>query len=181
MLTLAKWSVNDYHRMIETGILSHRQVELLAGEIVEMASEGPLHRYTVTEAVKYLRSRLGDLAEIQEAHPITLSDSEPEPDLAIVHPPNARYKTRHPGAEEIFWLIEIADSTLDKDLGSKQKIYAQANIPEYWVMNVQQQQIIVLRDPQADTYQSQQRYTHGTIAAIAFPAIELSVDALLAR
>ncbi len=118
---------------------------------------------------------------MREAHPITLSDSEPEPDLAIVHPPNARYKTCHPRAEDIFWLIEIADSTLDKDLGSKQKIYAQANIPEYWVMNVQQHQIIVLRDPQADTYQIQQRYTHGTIAAIAFPAIELSVDPLLAR
>jgi Uma2 family endonuclease len=181
MLTLAKWSVHDYHCMIEAGILSDRQVELLAGEIIEMAPEGPLHTYIVTENVKYLRSLLGNLAEVREAHPITLSDSEPEPDLAIVHPLNSLYKTRHPYPEEIYWLIEIADTTLSKDLERKQRIYAQANIQEYWVINVQNQQITVFRDPKDNSYQMQQIYTQGTIFPLAFPLIEVSVKAMLAN
>ena len=115
MITLAKWSVDDYHAMITAGILSDRSVELLAGEIIEMSPEGPLHCYTLTEGVKYLRSILEDKAEVQEAHPITLSDSEPEPDITIIKSPNSRYPTRHPYPEDIYWLIEIANTTLTRD------------------------------------------------------------------
>ena len=86
-----------------------------AGEIIEMSPEGPLHCYTLTEGVKYLRSILEDKAEVQEAHPITLSDSEPEPDITIIKSPNSRYPTRHPYPEDIYWLIEIANTTLTRD------------------------------------------------------------------
>ncbi|MGH2412945.1 MAG: Uma2 family endonuclease, partial [Microcystaceae cyanobacterium] len=84
MQTLAKWTVEDYHRMIEAGVLADRRVELIAGEIVEMAPEGPLHKYVTDTSAEYLRSLLQGKAKIYEAHPITLPDSEPEPDIAVV-------------------------------------------------------------------------------------------------
>ncbi len=82
-IALARWSVEDYHRMIAAGILGDRQVELLAGDIVEISPEGPLHASRIRKVANYLRSLLNGLALVSEAHPITLSDSEPEPDVAI--------------------------------------------------------------------------------------------------
>ena len=179
MITLAKWSVDDYHAMITAGILSDRSVELLAGEIIEMSPEGPLHRYTLTEGVKYLRSVLEDKAEVQEAHPITLSDSEPEPDITIIKSPNSRYKTRHPYPEDIYWLIEIANTTLTRDLTLKQRIYAKNNIREYWVVDLVKKEITVFTQPLNDSYQQQQTYTQGAIFPLAFPELEISVSRIL--
>jgi Uma2 family endonuclease len=86
-----------------------------------MPPEGPLHTLTNINAVKYLRSLLNGLAEVREAHPITLSNSEPEPDVAIVRLPDTTYLTRHPQPNDIYWVIEIADRTLTIDLGRKKK------------------------------------------------------------
>ena len=107
-MTLAKWSVEDYHLMIDKGILNDRSVELLEGEIVEMSPEGPLHRFTNDIVAEYFRDLLRGKAKVFEANPITLATSEPEPDIAIVHLPNSNYLTRHPYPENIYWLIEIS-------------------------------------------------------------------------
>ncbi len=80
MKTLYKWSVEDYHQMIETGLLEGKQVELLEGEIINMSPEGIPHSYTNHSVAKYLRKLLPKLAVVREAHPITLDNSEPEPD-----------------------------------------------------------------------------------------------------
>lgn len=121
MLTPTKWTLDDYHKMIDAGILCDRIVEFIKGDIVEMSPEKPLHRYTNHNTVKYLRSLLQEKAEVMEAHPITLTDSEPEPDVVITRTPDELYFTRHPYPEDIYWLIEIADSTLAKDLGIKNR------------------------------------------------------------
>lgn len=113
MKTLAKWSLEEYHQMIVAGILHDRPVELIAGEIIEVAPESPLHRYFLVEAVKYLRQLLIGVAEVYEAHPVTLLNSEPEPDIAIVKLADHRYKTRHPAPGDIYLLIEISDTTLN--------------------------------------------------------------------
>ena len=138
MYTIAKWTVKDYHKMIESGILSDRNVELILGGIVEMSPEGPLHHFINLRVADYLRSLLGQQAVVSEAHPITLADSEPEPDIAIVRSPNTLYINHHPYPEDIYWLIEISDSTLTKDLGIKKKAYARASIAEYLVINIQE-------------------------------------------
>ena len=91
MTTLAKWSVEDYHCMIASGILCDRRVELLVGDIVQMSPEGPLHASRIRKVANYLRSLLNGLALVSEAHPITLEQSEPEPDIAIVRLPESRY------------------------------------------------------------------------------------------
>lgn len=177
--TPAKWSVSDYHRMIESGILGDRRVELIDGEIWEMPPEGPLHRFINDSAAQYLRELLKGLAKIFEAHPITLANSEPEPDIAIVRLPDTAYLTRHPQPNDIYWLIEIADCTLAIDLGRKKKAYALAGINEYWVIDVQAFKMKIFRSPVGDNYTDEREVMQGTITPLAFSSLEVSVERLL--
>jgi Uma2 family endonuclease len=179
MTTLAKWSVTDYHRMVETGILKGRRVELLAGDIVEMSPETPIHYTTAKRGAKYLEELLSDKADVRFNGPITLADSEPEPDIAIVRLPESTYNDRHPAPADIFWVIEIAKTSLKSDLDVKSAIYAQANIPEYWILDLTARQIIVLRNPDQGQYIEEQRISTGTITPLAFADRAVSVQRLL--
>lgn len=179
MKTLAKWSIEDYHRMIEAGVLRDRAVELLSGEIVETSPETPIHYSTAKRGAKYLDRLLEGRAEVRFNGPVTLTDSEPEPDIAIVHLPEEQYRDRHPNAADIYLLIEVAKTSLKKDTDLKAVIYATAGIQEYWVINLTAQQIIVFREPQNGTYQIEQTLTSGTIAPLAFPEIAISIDSFL--
>ncbi len=178
-VTIAKWTIEQYHELIATGILNDRRVELLDGDIVEMAPEGMPHAVYCGRSVKYLRNLLGDRAEIRETHPITLpNNSEPEPDVAIVRSPDTQYLTHHPYPEDIFWLIEYSDSTLAKDLKTKQQIYAQVGILEYWVVNLQASELIVFRGISNDSYETETRLTSGSISPLSFLDIEVKVRRL---
>lgn len=180
-LTTAKWTLEDYHRMIATGILSGRHVELLYGEIVEMAPEGESHAYSSDEAGEYLIYSLGEQAKVRQGKPITLpqSNSEPEPDIAIVQRLGRDYREHHPYPENIFWLIEYSDSSLSKDLEVKSKAYAAVGIPEYWVINLRTMQLIVFRVPTDEGYESRETLTQGEINPLAFPDIAVSIERLL--
>ena len=178
-ITIAKWTIEQYHELVTTGILDDRRVELLDGDIVEMAPEGMPHAVFCGKAVKYLRNLLGDSAEIRETHPITLpNNSEPEPDVAIVRSPDTQYLAHHPYPEDVFWLIEYSDSTLAKDLNAKQSIYAQAGILEYWVVNLQASELVVFREAGNDGYQTETKLTSGSISPVSFSDIEVEVRRL---
>lgn len=179
MKTLAKWSVEEYHRMIKAGILQGRSVELLAGEIVEMSPKTPLHYTTAKRGAKYLEALLAGKADVRFNGPITLATSEPEPDIAIVRLPEAAYCDRHPYPQDIFWLVEVAKTSLKKDLEIKAAIYATAAIPEYWVLDLSAQQVMVFRNPQSDQYIKNYSVTEGSISPLAFPEIFVSVKRLL--
>jgi Uma2 family endonuclease len=168
--------------MIAAEILAGRHVELLNGEIVEMAPEGETHAYCSDEAGEYLIYLLGSRAKVRQAKPITLpfSSSEPEPDLAIVQRLGRGYREHHPYPENIFWVVEYSDSSLSKDLEIKTRIYAVAGIPEYWVINLQKMELIVLRSPTDEGYQSKEVMTQGVIHPLAFPDIAVSVQRLIA-
>lgn len=103
--------------------------------------------------------------------------SEPEPDLAIVERLGREYLEHHPQPENIFWLIEYSDSSLDKDLEIKSKIYAKANIPEYWVVNLKQRWLVVFRDPVACEYTSKVTLTTGTIQPLSFSDRKTGIQA----
>ncbi len=181
MITLAKWSIEDYHQAIAAGILSERHVELLEGQIIEMSPEGPKHRNINDSIAEYLREKLRDLAKIYEAHPVSLGDSEPEPDIAVVRLPVFLYDNVHPSTKDIYLLIEISDSTLEKDLEQKRIIYARAGILEYWVVDLKAQQLILFRQPLGGNYQIQQTYKQGTISLLSFPHVQLSVEKLISK
>ena len=179
MQSLIKWTVDDYHRMIEAGILADRKVELLAGDIHPMAPEGPPHTYYGGSFADRLRAALAGRALVREARPITLTDSEPEPDIAVVRGGWEDYRDRHPGAADVLLMIEISESSLKKDTEDKRIIYATANIADYWVWDLTAPQLIIYRHPQAGDYQLVSRLQQGDIAPLAFPDLIFSVGQLL--
>lgn len=179
MKTLAKWSIDDYHRMVETGILRGRHVELLGGEIVEMSPETPIHYTTAKQGTKYLEELLSGKADVRFNGPITLSDSEPEPDIAIVRLPESTYKDRHPAPKDIFWIVEVAKTSLKKDLEIKLAIYATAEIQEYWVLDLSKKQLIVFRNPQGGKYIEEDIIREGMITPLAFADVSVAVKQLL--
>lgn len=172
-LILAQWSIEEYHQMIAAGILSDRRVELLEGEIIEMSPEGPLHTFYGEGLANYLRRQLWGRAWVREARPVTLADSEPEPDIAVVKLPWSQYSEHHPYPEDIFWLVEISDSTLAKDMTEKQKIYSRVRILEYWVLDVREQKVIVFRKSNPNGYSVRLEYSQGKITSLAFPDVEI--------
>lgn len=179
---MAKWKIDEYHSMIEAGILDERKVELLEGEILEMSPEGEPHAYCSHEAGQYLTDLLGIRATIRQAKPVTLpNNSEPEPDIAIVQRLGREYREHHPYPENIFWLIEYANSSLEKDLQLKPKIYAAAGILEYWVVNLKKLHLVVFRDILDGEYATKQTLTTGTIQPLAFPDISISVAQICDR
>lgn len=181
-LTPTKWTTDEYHRMIATGILDNRRVELLRGEIIEMSPEGEPHAYFSSEAGEYLIKLLGDKATIRLDKSITLpNNSEPQPDIAIVQRLGREYLQHHPYPENILWLIEYADSSLEKDLEVKSKIYAEVNIAEYWVVNLKRRTLIIFREPQDGEYGSKFTLTSGTICPLAFPDMAISVNAMISN
>jgi Uma2 family endonuclease len=186
-VTTAKWTIEEYHQLVDTGILDDKRVELLEGIIVDMPPEGLPHAFYCSEAVDYLKNLLGDRAKVREAHPITLpNDSEPEPDIAIVRTPNRQYRDRHPYPADIFWLIEYANTTLRKDINEKKRVYAEAGIQEYWVVNLQIPELIVFRDlgiplgggSAKDAYRAETKLTAGDISPLSFPDLQIDVRKL---
>ena len=178
-LTTYKWSIEQWHKLVESGLLEGKPVELLEGEIIEMSPEGVEHSYTNRSIVKYLRELLAEEAEIIQAQPITLDNSEPEPDVTIAHLPEAIYRTHHPYAQDIYWLIEISNRTLTIDLKQKSRLYARNNIPEYWVIDLVGKKLIVHTQPENEEYSQIVEYKTGVIIPQAFPKIAIELDKLL--
>jgi Uma2 family endonuclease len=176
-ITIAKFTVSEYHQLVTTGLLEGRHVELLQGLITEMSPEGPIHSNTIRNVAEWFRQQLGNSILVSEAHPITLATSEPEPDIAIVI--RQDYGDRHPSAQEVLLLIEIAYSSVDKDLNEKKEAYASAGIAEYWLVNLQAQEVVILRQPKNGDYLSQQTLPDGMIAPLRFPELMVPITVLL--
>ncbi len=178
-ITIAKWTIEQYHKLVDAGILIDRRVELLMGDIIEMSPEGMPHAVYCGDAVDYLKQLLGDRAKVREAHPITLpNDSEPEPDIAVVMPSPTRYLDHHPYPTDVFWLVEYADSTLAKDLSIKQQIYGAAGIREYWIVNLQASELIVFRGASNTGYETEIRLATGNISPLSFPDVSIEIRRL---
>ena len=177
--TTYKWSIDRWHELVDSGVLEGQKVELLEGDIVEMSPEGVEHSFTNESIVIYLRNRLSGLAHVKESHPITLDNSEPEPDIAIVKLPLTIYRTRHPYVEDIYWLIEVSQRTLKKDLQQKVTTYARNGIPEYWVIDLKNKKLIVHTQSHQDKYLQVVEYQSGTVTSQAFPNIAIAIDKLL--
>jgi Uma2 family endonuclease len=135
--------------MGETGILGPRdRVELIDGEIIDMSPIGVLHAAIVVRLASYFSQRLGPMGVVWCQNPLRLDDiSEPEPDIAILRPRADCYMTAHPGAADVLLVIEVADTSLAYDLGTKVPLYARHGIPEVWVIDAATRQTRVFRGP----------------------------------
>jgi Uma2 family endonuclease len=158
-----KFTVSEYHRLIQMCVLSEDDpVELLEGWIVPKMPRNPPHDGTIGLLQEVLRSQLpaGWCLRIQSA--ITLSDSEPEPDLVLAAGTPRQYMTRHPVPQDIALVIEVADSSLGRDRYDKGRIYAREDLPVYWIVNLVDGWIEVYTAPSgvcpAPGYQQRQDY-----------------------
>src|SRR5262245_28806885 len=133
-----QFTVADYARMRETGILSEDdRVELIDGEVRPMSPIGPLHAAIVNRLNRLISQQLGATAIVSIQNPIQLNDySEPQPDLAVLHPHDDFYAHAHPHATDTYLVVEVADTSIDYDREEKLPRYAEAGIPEVWLIVV---------------------------------------------
>jgi len=177
-----RFTVEDYHRMGQAGILSEQdRVELIDGEIVVMTPIGSPHAGTTTFLHGWFLPRLVGRALIREQNPVVLSPhSEPQPDLAVVLPRSDHYRHAHPRAADIFFLIEVSDTTAEFDRTVKLPLYARAGIREVWIVDLAAACVEVYRQPGADGYERMERFMRGqSVAPQAFPDLFLSVNDIL--
>jgi Uma2 family endonuclease len=141
-------SVEQYHAMIQAGILTDDDpVELLEGWLVVKLPKNPLHRVATHLVRTEIEERLPSGWYTDSQEPITTADSEPEPDVVVVRGETRQYLARHPGPEDIALVVEVADTTLQRDRTSKKRTYARAGIPVYWIVNLGDRVIEVYTQP----------------------------------
>ena len=147
-------TVDEYYRMAEVGLLPpDARVELIEGEIIDMAPIGSRHAATVNGLAKTLILAVGDSAVVAVQSPLRLSHrSEPQPDLAVLRPRADRYRDSHATAPDVLLLVEVSDTTLRFDRNVKAKLYARHGIPELWIVDVNSEQLHVLGKPLRGEY-----------------------------
>ncbi len=143
------FSLEEYHRLTEIGFLKEDdRLELIRGEIQQMAAKGTPHRVCCTRLIRELSKLLEDGATLQCQDPILLpSSSEPEPDITILKNREDDYLSGHPTPKDIILIIEIADSSLNYDREIKLPLYAEAEINNYWLFNLVEQQLEIYTQP----------------------------------
>jgi Uma2 family endonuclease len=174
-------SAEEYLRMGEAGVFPpDARLELIDGEIIEMAPIGSPHAGCVKKLNELFIQRGGDRVVVSVQDPAVISDrSVPEPDLALLRRRSDYYSRSHPTAAEVLLVVEVADTTLAFDLGAKARLYARAGVPEVWVVDVNARAIHVLRDPAEGAYRAtffarvQQR-----VSSLALPEVHVEVGEL---
>ena len=181
-LNIFRLNVSQYHQMSEAGIFSENdKVELINGEIIEMSPIGRRHTACVNRLNSVFSQLLGKKVIIAVQNPITLNNlSEPQPDIALLKPRADFYESGHPQPQDVFLLIEVADSSLEYDRDVKIPLYASSGITEVWLVDIYEQVIIVYRYPSENGYSDIQKLSRGEKMSIqAFPEINLVVDDIL--
>ncbi|MBC6477910.1 MAG: Uma2 family endonuclease [Hormoscilla sp. GM7CHS1pb] len=176
------FTVKDYHKMMADGVLTESdRVELIRGEIIQMSPMGPRHTACVKRLNELFMSRLAGRITIGVQDPVELDDnSEPQPDISLLRRRADFYATGHPQSEDIFLLVEVADSTVNYDREVKVPLYAEDNIREVWLVNINDGCLEVYREPAENGYQNVRQFQEEeTVTIQAFPDVVFTVDELL--
>jgi Uma2 family endonuclease len=173
-----RFSLDEYHRMIREGILSSGEpFELLEGYMVRKTSHGTPHDAAMDTLEGFLLDLIPAEWFIRCQRAVTLNESEPEPDYAIVRGPRTRYRDAHPGPADVALVVEVADSSLRIDRTDKARIYARAGVAEYWVVNLVDRQVEVYAAPSGPTaapaYATRTAYPVGTRVPFALGGVPL--------
>jgi Uma2 family endonuclease len=177
-----RFTVEQYHKMIETGVLTENdRVELLEGYVVEKMPHDPLHDGTLQKLNRRLQRVLPPGWELRVQMVVTLPSSEPEPDAAVVRIDADEYMTRHPGPADIGLLVEVSNTTLDGDREDKLPIYARAGVAVYWIVNVVDREIEVHEQPSGAGFALRRVFRPGDhvpfaldgVAVASIPAADL--------
>jgi Uma2 family endonuclease len=177
-----RFTVDEYHRMAEVGILGEDdRVELLDGEIVLMSPMGSRHASTVARLNERFRDLAGRRATVWVQLPIRLSRySEPEPDLALLKRREDFYAERHPEPGDVLLVVEVADTSRRTDRERKIPLYARAGLPEVWLVDLPRDVIEVHREPAAGAYRNVQTVSRdGMLAILELPGVSIPASEVL--
>jgi Uma2 family endonuclease len=174
-------TVDQYHKMGEAGVLGEDdRVELIDGELIEMAAIGSKHMARVNRLSRLLTRAVGDRAIVSVQNPISLPPhNEPQPDIALLRPRSDDYAAQLPSAQDVLLVIEVADTTLAYDRDVKLGIYARHAIPEVWLADAQDETVSIYLDPSATGYRrllTAQR--SDTISPALLPGIDVRLPGL---
>lgn len=177
-----RFSLEEYHKLTEIGFFHEDdRIELIRGEIIEMAAKGTAHEVCLRNLLRELPRLVGDRATLQSQAPIILPpNSEPEPDFAIVRNSPDNYLSAHPSPNDVLLVMEVADSTLNYDRNIKLPLYAEAGISDYWIFNLFDNQLEAHSEPfqnSQGTFGYQNRRIVLPNQAISIPCFpDLSLD-----
>ena len=144
---IRRFSVDEYESMARAGILTEDdKVELLEGWIVPKMTKNPIHESVLSGLDESLRSRISTTGHVRVQCAITTPDSEPEPDLVVVRGVPRDYRQRHPETNDIWLVVEVSETSLRRDR-LKRRLYARAEIVEYWIVNLEEMCVEIYRDP----------------------------------
>ncbi len=178
------WTRSQVQAIREAGILNGRRYELIKGELYNKMGQKPPHAYAIERIREWLSGVFG-ANHVRDQKPIHVApeddeDSEPEPDVAVTLEPYQSYATRHPGPGDLALVVEISDSTVAFDRGTKAGLYARAGIQEYWIVDVKRRVIEVYRRPSPDGYEERTTYREdGQVSPLARPDARVRVAELL--
>lgn len=181
-LSRRRFSTDEYHRMTKVGILDEDdRIALIDGEIIEMAPVGERHNAGVLRVGDIFYGRWGRRALVSARGPIHLGEkSEPQPDVVLLHRRPEYDQSSPPQPSDVFLLVEVADSSLEYDRQVKAGHYARGGVQELWIVNLEQDLLLVYRDPSAEDYLTVQVARRGeTVAPLAFPDVVFPVSDLL--
>ncbi|MEL6864090.1 MAG: Uma2 family endonuclease [Bacteroidota bacterium] len=175
-----RFTVDQYQKMAEIGILEpEERLELLKGYIIEMTPINSEHAGIVNFLTRELNRQLYKKAIICSQNPISLDEyNQPAPDIAIAHFREDDYRHAHPTAKDIWLVIEVADSSLEKDRQVKTELYAAAGIAEYWIVNIPAQQVECFSQPSDHLYGKKEIKVGGQMLSCQGLDFQLAVSQL---
>lgn len=174
-----RWSVDEYYRMGEVGLLTEDdRVELIDGEVIQMSPIGSRHAGCINQLNYLLNQQIGNRAIVAVQNPIRFSDNtEPQPDLALLRPRPDFYRTAHLAPADVLLVVEVADRSIGYDRGMKVRLYAEALIPEYWLVDLTTNRIFVFSEPKNGRYHLARIAQLGdTVASPTVHGLNLVVD-----
>ena len=177
-----KLDVVQYHRMGEAGVFEgNERVELIEGEIVEMAPIGSNHAGTTNVLTRSLFDAVGARAVVAVGNPVRLDRyNEPQPDFALLRPRADSYRDAHPTAADTLLLIEVADSSLRYDRKVKLPLYARHGVPELWIVDLEGGTVEVCREPRGDGYAATSHVAPGDVLEPALlPGVRIAVTDII--
>ena len=180
-ITRRRFTTEEYHRMAEAGILHEDdRIELIHGEIIQMSPIGNHHAAIVRRLTNLLAPRLVPNVIIDVQNPVRIGDhSEPEPDIKILPFRDDYYAESGVTPSDVLLLIEVSDSTLRYDRSTKLPLYAEAGIPEVWIVDVNKRQLEVYRQPDEDRYRSMETLTREDSVVATQLSLDVSVRDLI--
>lgn len=182
-----QWTREEYYKMAETGVFRpDERLELIEGEIIPMPPQASEHFTGVSQVGEVLRAVFGQGWVVRIQGPLDLGQaSQPEPDVAVVPGSIRDYREAHPPSAAL--IVEVSDTRVSFDLGPKAEVYAKAGIPDYWVLNLVERHLVILRDPvplpdDPRAYGYRTRSVHGldeVVTPLAAPQATVRVRDLL--